>query len=81
MDKTACTQINEGQGDSKDFRIKLLYRVCGRSDRAGFSEQYEKLQESSKMNDKKDPLLKQKDNNGSPANLGILKVDREASAK
>jgi hypothetical protein len=33
------------------------------------------------MNDKKDPLLKQKDNNGSPANLGILKVDREASAK
>jgi hypothetical protein len=43
MDKTACTQINEEQGFSKDFRIELLYRVCGRSDRAGFSEQYAKL--------------------------------------
>ena len=42
MDKTACTQINEGQGYSKGLRIKLLYRVCSRSARAGFSEQYAK---------------------------------------
>jgi hypothetical protein len=28
MDKTACTQINEEQGDSKDFRIKLCSIGC-----------------------------------------------------
>ena len=62
MDKTACTQINEGQGYSKGLRIKLLYRVCSQSARAGFSEQYAKWQEWSKMSDKKKPLLKQENN-------------------
>ena len=32
MDKKAGTQGNEGQGDSKGFRIKLLYRVCDNSE-------------------------------------------------